>query len=115
MGNLLGFYQETHNRIIIMKAVVAFLLLAMVYATSALKPIQSSECSVDAASKCVTEVGAAWDSCQDWSDPRRFSSAWKESLAQLTAGTVFALFSPSSPGALLKCLKSCYKLKNDFF
>merc|ERR1711973_1056279 len=53
-----------------MKAVVAFLLLAMVYATSALRPpMVKADCSVDAASKCVSEVGAAWDSCQDWSGP----------------------------------------------
>merc|ERR1711915_768962 len=51
------------THILNMKAVIALLCLALACTVSASK----ADCSVDAASKCVTEIGAAWDSCQDWS------------------------------------------------
>merc|ERR1712168_672964 len=74
---VLGFH-SLKKYPITMKAVVAFLLLAMVYATSAIKPMLKADCTVDAASKCVTEVGAAFDACQDWSGPEEILNCMEQ-------------------------------------
>merc|ERR1712121_147416 len=50
-----------------MRFLTALLALTLVCLASAYKQSERAECSVEAASKCVTEIGAAWDSCQDWS------------------------------------------------
>merc|ERR1711981_20750 len=52
-----------------MKAVLSFVLVALVAVTQSYTIPDYKECSMEIASKCVSEIGAAWDSCQDWTAP----------------------------------------------
>merc|ERR1712243_261323 len=60
------FASRSESKLTTMKAVFALLCLALATVASAAKPMAKAECSVEAASKCVTEIGTAWDACQDW-------------------------------------------------
>merc|ERR1712215_7987 len=67
MGVVHLFADSTSN--IIMRFTIALFVLSLACLTSAYTDPKRAECSVEAASKCVTEIGAAWDACQDWTGP----------------------------------------------
>merc|ERR1711872_378809 len=67
MGIVQLFADITSN--IIMRFTIALFVLSLACLASAYTEPKAAECSVEAASLCVTEIGAAWDACQDWTGP----------------------------------------------
>merc|ERR1712110_1017212 len=69
LRSLTSFIQSSPKTSLNMKAVLSFLLVALVAVTQSYTIPDYKECSMDIASKCVSEIGAAWDACQDWTTP----------------------------------------------
>merc|ERR1712112_351422 len=72
--SLLSFLRSSPQSSLIMKAVLSLVLVALVAVSQAAVVPDYRECSMEIASKCVSEIGAAWDSCQDWTTPEEIMS-----------------------------------------
>merc|ERR1712112_304253 len=72
--SLLSFVHSSPQTSLAMKAVLSLILVALVAVSQATVVPDYKECSMEIASKCVSEIGASWDSCQDGTTPEEIMS-----------------------------------------
>merc|ERR1711957_776898 len=82
-----------------MRFITSLLVLSLVCLASAYKHPERADCTIEAASKCVTEIGAAWDSCQDWTGPEEILACMENVIGATDCWDCVCTVLPSSLSA----------------